>query len=90
MSQEVTPVQQQPIAIQPNAANATTAGAIASSQNSGQADSNTKIGTMEDLKKKAPELYQKMLEGIAMQICNSMKDHQTRLKKMIREGQRHG
>lgn len=73
----------------PNAANPLTAGAIASTQGSG-ASSSTTINSMADLKKKAPELYQKMLEGIAMGICNSMKDHQERLKKLMRESTRNG
>ena len=88
MSAPVSGVQPQasptPVAA-PSSAHAATAGAVASA-NGGEANSTTKIGSMEDLKKKAPKLYQKMLEGIAMAICNDMKEHQDRLKQLMRDG----
>lgn len=45
-------------------------------------DSHTTINSMADLKNKAPEVYQKMLESIAMKICNEMRHHQENIKKM--------
>ncbi len=52
---------------------------------SGKADSFTQVNSMSDLKNKAPEVYQKMMEGIAMKICNEMKASQERIKDMNRE-----
>lgn len=51
----------------------------------GTADSFTTVNSMSDLKNKAPEVYQKMMEGIAMKICNEMKSSQDRIKEMNRE-----
>lgn len=48
----------------------------------------TKISNLEDLREKAPEVYQKMLEGIAQTIVNQIKEHQDRLKKMMEEARR--
>lgn len=48
----------------------------------------TKISSLEDLREKAPEVYQKMLEGIAQKIVNEIKEHQDRLKKMMEEARR--
>lgn len=71
----------------PSSAHAVTAGAVASA-NASPTDVNasTKIGSLSDLKRKAPELYQKMIEGIGMKICGEMREHQDRLKKLMREG----
>ena len=71
----------------PSASNAITAGAVASANAPAKATSSTKIGSMEDLKKKAPEVYNKMLEGIAMNICGHMREYAERFKKILREGQ---
>lgn len=60
-----------------------TAGNIAQSQ--GSLTTSTTISSLDQLKKKAPKLYKQMLEGIAMNICRDMKDHQERLKKLMRE-----
>jgi len=81
----VQPQSSPPPVVAPSSANPATAGAVASA-NGGEANSTTKISSIEDLKKKSPELYQKMLEGIGMAICNDMKEHQNRLKKLMREG----
>ncbi|MFN4174174.1 MAG: hypothetical protein ACK4HV_03610 [Parachlamydiaceae bacterium] len=51
----------------------------------GKVDSFTQVNSMADLKEKAPEVYRKMMEGIAMKICNQMKDSQERIKEMNRE-----
>jgi hypothetical protein len=50
------------------------------------ASSSTKLSSVGDLQKQAPEVYKAMLEGIAINICNEMKDHQDRIKKMMQEG----
>lgn len=63
---------------------AITAGAIAQTHG-GEVTSKTMIGSIEDLKKKAPEVYKKMMEGIAMNIVGEMRHHQERLKKLMRE-----
>ena len=48
-------------------------------------NSSTKLRTLADLKSKAPELWQKMLEGIGMNICNEMRRHQEELKDLRRK-----
>lgn len=45
----------------------------------------TKLSTMDDIKKESPKLYNMMMQGIATNICNSMKDGQERIKKIMRE-----
>ena len=51
-------------------------------------NASTPVSNMEDLRTKAPTVYKAMMEGIATNIVNEMKDHQTRLKEMMREAQR--
>lgn len=41
-----------------------------------------KISTLNDLKEQAPEVYKKMMEGIATTIINQMKDSEERRKKL--------
>lgn len=77
-----------PAAAAPSSANAITAGAVAQSNSDTGVTSSTKINSIKELREKAPEVYQKMLEGIAQNICGKMKDHQDRLKKMWRESNR--
>ena len=73
----------------PSAANAITAGAVAqSNSNSAGVTSSTTVNSIKELKEKAPEVYQKMMEGIAQNICGKMKDHQDRLKQMMRDANR--
>lgn len=72
----------------PTSANPTTAGAIATSNNSPAVSSSTKINSMEELREKAPKLYQMMLEGIAMKICGDMKRSQDEIKRIMREARR--
>lgn len=69
----------------PSASNALTAGAVAQSNASAETTGSTRIGSMDELRRKAPKVYQKMLEGIAMNICREMEHHQDRLKKLMRE-----
>lgn len=47
---------------------------------------NTTVSSVADLKKKAPEVYNAMLQGIAIHICQEMQHHQSRLKQLMREG----
>ena len=67
---------------------AVTQAGAAQSNGGGKADSNTKISSLADLKSKAPEVWQKMLEGIGMKICNEMRHHDDRIKKLRREYER--
>ena len=75
-----------PTAVTPSSANASTAGAVASANAPASLTSASTISSMDDLKKKAPKLYNTMLQGIAMSICQDMEHHQDRLKKLMREG----
>jgi len=50
----------------------------------------TTVSSMADLKKKSPKLYNMMMEGIAMDICNDMQHHQDKLKELMDEGRRNG
>lgn len=56
----------------------------------GKVDMNMQISSAEELKKKAPEVWRALLEGIAMSICNRMKQRNDHLKKLMRESQRGG
>lgn len=72
----------------PSAADISTnsvAQAGAAQAHGGTVNSNTKISSLQDLKEKAPEVWQKMLEGIGMKICNEMRHHEERIKKLRRE-----
>ena len=83
----ITPVTA-PVAA-PSSANPVTAGAVASSNSSSGLTSASTISSLADLKKKSPKVYNMMMQGIAMNICNEMEHHQERLKKMMREGEQH-
>lgn len=48
----------------------------------------TQVASLEDLKNKAPKLYDQMLMGIATSIMWQMKRKSDHLKEMIREGSR--
>jgi hypothetical protein len=48
----------------------------------------SKISSLGELRKKAPKLFNKMLEGIAMEICNEMQKHQERLRTLWRDAAR--
>jgi len=73
--------------VQPSSANPSTAEAQATA-NAGKKEISaaTRISSLAELKEKAPKVYQKMMEGIAMNIVGDMREHQERLKKMMREG----
>jgi hypothetical protein len=68
------------------ATNPTTAGAVASTNSSAGYTTTTHISSLEDLKKKAPEVYNQTLKSIGMKICNDMKRHQDHLKETMRRG----
>lgn len=48
----------------------------------------TTVSSLEELKKIAPEVYQKMLEGIAMNMVSQIKKQADRLKEIMREARR--
>lgn len=45
----------------------------------------TTISSMNDLRQKAPKIYNAMLQGLATNMVNEMKDHQARIKEMNRK-----
>jgi hypothetical protein len=45
----------------------------------------TTLATVEQLKEIAPDLYEAMLQGIAIQICGKMREHQENMHKIIKE-----
>lgn len=49
------------------------------------ADQST-VGSLAELREKSPEVYQAMMQGLAMKICNSMQKHQARYKEILRKG----
>lgn len=62
-------------------------GSPASGGDSGDTMS-SQVSSMADLKTQAPKVYNAMMEGIAMNICNEMKKHQDHLKQMMDESRR--
>lgn len=48
----------------------------------------TQIGSMSALKEKAPEVYDKMMKGIAMNVITSMRRSQEHLKETMRQARR--
>lgn len=83
------PVASQAVA-QPSATNASTASASLSQKTmaAGEPTSSTHFNSMNDLKEKAPKVYQAMMVGIAQSICKEMQEAQARLKQIQREGRR--
>lgn len=76
--------------VQPTSQNATTAGNAAVANASKKDFSmDTKVDSMKSLKEEAPEVYKKMMEGIAMSVISSMRKRQERLKQMWREDRMH-
>jgi hypothetical protein len=57
-------------------------------KSNGEATMDTQIHSLEELKKKAPKVYEQMMLGIAMQITHEMEKAQARLKKLMRDQQR--
>lgn len=45
----------------------------------------TPIHSLEQLRKLEPELYEKVLQGMAQNICHDMREHQERLKELNRK-----
>lgn len=78
-----------PAAPAPTTTDATTAGAVVSTHATAEEITGaTRINSMADLKRKAPKLYNSMMQGIAMNICNEMQRHQSRLKSLWKEMER--
>lgn len=73
-------------ASQPSSANPSTAGAAVQSNAPANYSSSTKISSLEDLKNKAPEVYNAMLKGLCMTIIRDMREHQEHLKETMRKG----
>ncbi len=72
--------------VQPSSSNPATAeAAAATSGTKKEFTMSTSFNSMKDLKEKAPEFYDKMMEGIAMTIIKDMRRHQERLKKLMRK-----
>ena len=46
------------------------------------------VGSLQELQAKAPEIYNAMMEGIAMTIVNDMNDQQARLKALMEQERR--
>lgn len=69
----------------PDAANPLTAAAVASSSHANTATSSSKVGSLEDLKEKAPKVYKAIMESIGEMMRRDMQHHQERLKKIIRD-----
>lgn len=69
----------------PSSADPTTAAAVASSNASAETKGNVKFSSLEDLRKKAPKVYNQLMLSIATTIIRGMNDHQERLKKMRQE-----
>ncbi|MBA3958681.1 MAG: hypothetical protein H0X51_09870 [Parachlamydiaceae bacterium] len=70
----------------PTSANATTAGNNAATNSGVGYTSATQVNSMEELKLKAPKLYNQMMVGIATAICRDSQDHTRRLKEAMRRG----
>jgi|GEM_PF-6772731 len=51
-------------------------------------DVNTQIKSLEDLKAKAPEVWKKILEGIATTIIGRMRDAEARRRQIARDNQK--
>lgn len=64
------------------------AGSVSSNTNQKELKMSDTISSLAELREKAPEVYNQMLQGIAMNICGQMKHQQERLKQVIRDGQR--
>jgi hypothetical protein len=68
-----------------NEANTATSGAVASVSNQQQLSSASTISSLSDLKSKSPELYKKMMEGIAFGMVNKMQRDQLHLKEAMQK-----
>lgn len=68
----------------PSASNATTAAAVASTHGQAQVNSASKINSMDDLRRKAPKVYNMMMQSLMESVRRDMQKHQERLKKAYR------
>ena len=64
------------------------AGATGSASTSSEALISSTIGSMADLQAQSPEVYNAMMQGIAMNICNEMAREQAHLKQIQDEFRR--
>lgn len=73
-------------------ASVSTGAATGTSSTAGQGSDNwslkTTVNSVDQLKQKAPEIYNAMLQGIAMNMIGQMKRKQDRLKEIMREARR--
>lgn len=72
--------------MQPSADPTTAGHAAQANKSKKDFDVDTKISSVGDLREKAPKVFDKMMEGIAMNIISKMRKAQERLKEMWREG----
>ncbi|MDP1835628.1 MAG: hypothetical protein Q8K75_06820 [Chlamydiales bacterium] len=47
----------------------------------------TFVSNANDLKEKAPEVYNAMVDSLARKMCDDLRRHAERMKKIMREGQ---
>lgn len=64
------------------------AGATGSTTASSEALISSTVGSMADLQAQSPEVYNAMMQGIAMNICNEMAREQAHLKQIQDEFRR--
>lgn len=55
----------------------------------GEPTSFTTISSLSDLREKAPKIYNAMLQGIAMNICQHMKHMEDQRKQIMKYYERH-
>lgn len=70
----------------PTASDPTTAAAAASTNAPAGYTAATKVGSLAELRQKAPKLYKAMVLGIAQNMVNEMQHRQEELKKLMRKG----
>lgn len=63
-------------------------GASPNAQAEGKLTADTKFTSMGEFQKKQPKLFNMMMQGIATNIVNEMRDHQERLKELMRKAER--
>ncbi|WP_213158508.1 hypothetical protein [Parachlamydia sp. AcF125] len=86
MSESVSPQPVAPAVMQTSpSTSASSSPSLAPTSSSAGYSTSTRVDSLAELKKKAPKVYNAMIQGIATHICNEMKNHQDRLKKMTRE-----
>ncbi|KAF3361724.1 hypothetical protein PHSC3_001723 [Chlamydiales bacterium STE3] len=63
-------------------------GSSAPTSGGGGYTTSTTVATLAQLKEKAPQVYNAMMEGLAMNIVSKMRSDQAHLKQIMREGNR--